>query len=114
MPAVFFEAGEWSGRIAQNYNMRGQFIVVQRIVPRILMKSGETEIVITNNKVPKCSGPGEARYERIPSVEDSLTDPNRPETGRTSKLKKNPSLGGRGIALLAVIGIMMTAPEKER
>ena len=52
--------------------------------------------------------------ERIPSVEDSLTDPNRPETGRTSRLKKIHLWVAGGIALLAVVGIVLTTPEKER
>ena len=51
MPAVFLKPESGPAELL-NYNMRGQFIVVQRIVPRILMKSGETEIVITNNKAP--------------------------------------------------------------
>ena len=52
--------------------------------------------------------------EKIPSVEDSLTDPVRPEVGRTSKLKKIHLWVAGGICLLAVGGILLTAPEKEK
>ena len=54
MPAIFLKPENGPAELL-NYNMRGQFIVVQRIVPRILMKSGEKEIVITNNKAPGVS-----------------------------------------------------------
>ena len=56
MPAVFLkpEAGEAE---LLNYNLRGQFLVVQRTVPRLLLKAGDREVIITNNKM-KPSGSG--------------------------------------------------------
>jgi len=56
MPAVFMKPDSGDAELL-NYNMRGQFLVIQRLVPRILLKSGEAEITITNNKM-KPSGSG--------------------------------------------------------
>lgn len=50
MPAVFLKSESGDAELL-NYNMRGQFLVIQRLVPRLLLKSGDMEIIITNNKI---------------------------------------------------------------
>jgi type IV secretion system protein VirB9 len=55
MPAVFLKPESGDAELL-NYNMRGQFLVIQRLVPRLLLKSGESEIIITNNKLRPSRG----------------------------------------------------------
>ena len=51
MPAVFMMSDESSKGELLNYNLRGKYLVVQRLAPEIMLKLGEKEIRILNNSM---------------------------------------------------------------
>lgn len=55
MPVVFLKPDSGDAELL-NTNLRGQFLVVQRIVPRLLLKAGDKEVTIINNRKQSSSG----------------------------------------------------------
>lgn len=55
IPAVFMMSGDSSKGELLNYNIRGQYMVIQRLVPEIMLKLGEKEIRIVNNSINESS-----------------------------------------------------------
>lgn len=51
IPAVFMMSGDSTKGELLNYNLRGQYMVIQRLVPEIMLKLGEKEIRIVNNSM---------------------------------------------------------------
>ena len=51
IPAVFMMSGDSGKGELLNYNLRGQYMVIQRLVPEIMLKLGEKEIRIVNNSM---------------------------------------------------------------
>ena len=56
MPALFMISEETSKGELLNYTMRGQYLVVHRLVQEVMLKLGEKEIRIVNKTLKKSSG----------------------------------------------------------
>ena len=50
---AFFARNEENNTDLVNTNIRGEYVVVQRILPQLLLKLGSKEVVITNRKLKK-------------------------------------------------------------
>lgn len=51
IPAVFSVGPDGKGELV-NMNIRGEYLVIQRVLPKIMLKLGSKEVVVRNKKMP--------------------------------------------------------------